>query len=143
MALRPKGRLSVRILLFGASGLIGAAVCARLAGDGHEVVGVSRHPPTAGLGHVRHLGLDLEALLQLTLPPCWLSILMYKLGDALSGLGRRSPVRTTARREIAYGAVGDPRGWSHLTGIQPTDIELALTREPASIQDRWFARLYS
>ena len=317
VALRPKGRLSVRILLIGASGLIGAAVSARLAGDGHEVVGVSRHPPTAGLGHVRHLGLDLASAtpadlapllanidavvncagtlqdapgestegvhhrgvaalldacrrqkvlrlvhlsalgverevtsfsatkyagdtliiesgldwvilrpsvvigrsayggsalmrglaalpvqpvmadtgpLQLvwlddvvqtivfflhpdapshqvvdlvgprtwSLPdfvrllrrwmrwpeaktftvPSWLSILMYKLGDALSGLGWRSPVRTTARREIAYGAVGDPRGWSHLTGIQPTDIELVLTREPASIQERWFARLY-
>jgi hypothetical protein len=29
-----------------------------------------------------------------------------------------------------------------LTGTQPTDIEFALTREPASVQDRWFARLY-
>src|SRR6476659_8522292 len=74
--------------------------------------------------------------------PSRLSVLLYKLGDALSGLGWRSPVRTTARREIVHGAVGDPRNWSHLTGIWPTDIEVALTRDPASVQERWFARLY-
>lgn len=37
---------------------------------------------------------------------------------------------------------GDPSGWCRLTGIRPADIEVALTREPASVQDRWFARLY-
>jgi len=307
----------VRILLIGATGLIGAGISARLAGDGHEIVGVSRYPPTATLGHVRHVGLDLASatpadfvplledvdavvncagtlqdapgestegvhhrgvaallaaclnqgvlrLIHLSavgverevtsfsatkyagdalviesgldwvilrpsvvigrsayggsalmrglaalpvqpvmantgpLQPVWLddvvqtivfflhpdaptrqvvdvvgprtwrfsdlvrllrrwmrwpeattftipsrlSVLLYKLGDALSGLGWRSPVRTTARREIVHGAVGDPRNWSHLTGIWPTDIEVALTREPASVQERWFARLY-
>jgi hypothetical protein len=74
--------------------------------------------------------------------PWWFSTLLYKLGDAASVLGWRPPVRTAARREIAYGAVGDPSGWSRLTGMAPTDVEVALAREPASVQDRWFARLY-
>jgi hypothetical protein len=74
--------------------------------------------------------------------PSWISLVLYRAGDALSALGWRSPVRTTARREIVYGAVGDPLAWSQITGIQPTDLEVALTREPASVQERWFARLY-
>jgi uncharacterized protein YbjT (DUF2867 family) len=74
--------------------------------------------------------------------PLWLSSLLYKLGDAVSALGWRPPIRTTARQEIAYGATGDGSLWAKLTGIVPTDIEAALTREPASVQERWFARLY-
>jgi uncharacterized protein YbjT (DUF2867 family) len=74
--------------------------------------------------------------------PASVSTLLYKVGDAVSALGWRPPVRTTARREIVYGALGDPSRWSQLTGIVPTDIEVALTREPASVQERWFARLY-
>ena len=51
-------------------------------------------------------------------------------------------MRTTARKEIAYGAVGDPAGWHEVTGIAPKDIEAMLAKEPASVQERWFARLY-
>jgi uncharacterized protein YbjT (DUF2867 family) len=307
----------VRFLVIGASGLIGSAVCARLAADGHEVVGVSRHPPAAALGRIRHLALDLAraapaeliallsgvegvvncagtlqdapgestegvhhrgvaALLEacadqhvrrfvhlsavgvereassfsatkhagdrqimgsdlqwvilrpsvvigrsayggsalmrglaaLPVQPVirdtgplqlvWLddvveTILLflrhdapsrevvdlvgprtwsfsdfartlrlwmrwpepkmislpgflgrgiYKLGDAIGALGWRPPVRSTARQEIVHGATGDPGRWSQLTGVTPVDIEVALTREPASVQERWFARLY-
>jgi uncharacterized protein YbjT (DUF2867 family) len=307
----------VRILVIGATGLIGSAVCARLAADGEEVVAVNRNPPTSGLGNVRHVALDIakaapkdfsavladidavvncagtlqdspgdstkgvhhrgvgaliaacrnqgvrrlvhlsamgvdrettsfsatkhagEALivasgldwvilrpsvvvgraayggtalmrglaalpvqpvmadtgllqlvwlddvvqtivfflhndapchqvLDLVGPRAWtfsefvqvirrwmrwpepkmfavpplVSRLLYKVGDAVSALGWRPAVRTTARREIVYGAAGDPSHWSELTGMTPTDIEVALTREPASVQERWFARLY-
>src|SRR5437762_9955225 len=44
----------MRVLLVGASGLIGSAVSARLAAEGHEVVGVSRHPPDCTLGQVTY-----------------------------------------------------------------------------------------
>jgi uncharacterized protein YbjT (DUF2867 family) len=74
--------------------------------------------------------------------PSWLSGVLYKLGDAVSALGWRPPIRTTARREIIHGAMGDGGRWAQLTGIAPTDIEVALTREPASVQERWFAGLY-
>jgi uncharacterized protein YbjT (DUF2867 family) len=74
--------------------------------------------------------------------PSWLSTLVYRLGDAISALGWRPAVRTTARREVVYGATGDPGEWSRLTGMKATDIETGLTSEPASVQDRWFARLY-
>jgi uncharacterized protein YbjT (DUF2867 family) len=74
--------------------------------------------------------------------PAGLAGLMYRLGDAVSWLGWRPPVRTTAQREMVRGAVGDPDPWSKATGIQPRSLSSALAAEPASVQERWFARLY-
>src|SRR3954470_22400900 len=51
----------MRVLVLGASGLIGSAVAARLDADNHQVVGISRHPPRAGLGHVTHVAFDLAS----------------------------------------------------------------------------------
>src|SRR5205085_10819513 len=39
-------------------------------------------------------------------------------------------------------SVGDASRLTQLTGILPRDLEAALAREPASVQERWFARLY-
>ena len=39
----------MKVLVTGASGLIGAALCARLAAEGHEVVQVLRRPRSDGL----------------------------------------------------------------------------------------------
>jgi uncharacterized protein YbjT (DUF2867 family) len=66
----------------------------------------------------------------------------YRLGDLAGALGWRPPVRTTARREIIRGAVGDPSKWMRLTGIRPLRLADALAAEPATVQDRWFAGLY-
>jgi hypothetical protein len=74
--------------------------------------------------------------------PRWASLALFRVGDALSLLGWRPPVRTTARLEIAQGSVGDASEWTRLTGIEPTDLSAALIAEPASVQERWFARLY-
>jgi len=74
--------------------------------------------------------------------PGWLSACVYKLGDAVSLLGWRPPVRTSAQREMVQGATGDGRRWQQVTGINPTDVATALAREPASVQERWFAQLY-
>ena len=41
------------------------------------------------------------------------------------------------------GAIGDPAPWQATTGITALDVETALMREPASVQERWFARLYA
>ncbi|HEX6996204.1 MAG TPA: SDR family oxidoreductase [Gammaproteobacteria bacterium] len=74
--------------------------------------------------------------------PRWLFALGYKLGDLVGALGWRTPIRTTARRELVRGAVGDPGRWIEITGIEPQPLGAALAAEPASVQERWFARLY-
>ncbi|MBN1239400.1 MAG: SDR family oxidoreductase [Gammaproteobacteria bacterium] len=68
--------------------------------------------------------------------------LAYRLGDAAGLLGWRTPMRSNARKEFSRGAVGDPEPWSELTGIRPRRLEDALAAEPASVQERWFARLF-
>jgi len=78
---------------------------------------------------------------QLTLPD-WAANLLYRAGDLVSTLGWRPAVRSTARKEIERGATGNPRPWRSITGIAPTSLSQALIREPATVQDRWFAQLY-
>ncbi len=74
--------------------------------------------------------------------PAWLASALYRLGDFAARLGWRPPVRSTAQREIARGAVGDPSDWRRLTGIAPTSLTEMLASRPASVQEGWFARLY-
>lgn len=71
-----------------------------------------------------------------------LAVMLYRLGDLAGLLGWRSPMRTTARLEIARGATGDPGPWTDTTGIVPRRLGAALAAEPASVQERWFASLY-
>ncbi len=68
--------------------------------------------------------------------------LMWRLGDLVAWFGWRPPVRSTARREIVRGAIGDSGPWRAATGIEPRRLGAALAAEPASVQERWFARLY-
>lgn len=68
--------------------------------------------------------------------------LLYRLGDFASRLGWRTPLRSNAWKELGRGAVGDPRPWMEATGIAPASLADALAAEPASVQERWFARLY-
>lgn len=72
----------------------------------------------------------------------WLTGIAFRLGDAAGALGWRPPIRSTARHEIERGSVGDGREWAALTGIRPQSLSEALSREPASVQERWFARLF-
>jgi uncharacterized protein YbjT (DUF2867 family) len=76
-----------------------------------------------------------------TLPPA-LAGLLYRLGDIAGSLGWRPPMRSNAAREIARGAIGDPRKWTSLSGIRPQSLAQALALEPSTIQEKWFARLY-
>ena len=75
--------------------------------------------------------------------PGWIGAALYRLGDFAGWLGWRPPLRSTARREIGRGAVGDPGRWTEVTGIAPRSLSAALTRHPASVQERWFAGLYA
>ena len=74
--------------------------------------------------------------------PSWAARMLYLIGDLAQLLGWRTPVNTTAQAEMRRGAAGDPRPWHEVTGIAPRDIESTLASEPASVQERWFARLY-
>ncbi|HEX2150705.1 MAG TPA: SDR family oxidoreductase [Stellaceae bacterium] len=75
--------------------------------------------------------------------PRWIGAALYRVGDFAGRLGWRPPLRSTARREITRGAIGDPRRWTELTGIAPQSLSAALIRRPASVQERWFAGLYA
>src|SRR3954470_24809206 len=66
---------------------------------------------------------------------------LYELGDMVSVLGWRPPVRTTAQLEITRGAVGDFEAVKRL-GLHPKSVPHFFAAEPASVQERWFARLY-
>jgi uncharacterized protein YbjT (DUF2867 family) len=74
--------------------------------------------------------------------PPFLMAIAYRMGDLVAWFGWRPPIRSTARREIVRGAIGDASPWKQATGIEPRSIDAALTAEPASVQERWFARLY-
>ena len=64
-----------------------------------------------------------------------------RLGDLASRLGWTPPIRSTALAELRRGVTGDPAAWIAATGITPRSLaDLAL--RPATIQDKWFARLY-
>lgn len=62
--------------------------------------------------------------------------------DALGWLGWRSPARTTGLVQLAEGVTGDPAPWTQMTGIVPKSFADILAARPATVQDRWFARLY-
>ena len=48
----------MKVLVLGATGLIGSAVVARLAADGHEVVAAARHPPETILSSAKWRSFD-------------------------------------------------------------------------------------
>ena len=62
--------------------------------------------------------------------------------DALGWLGWRSPARSTAMAQLTAGVTGDPSAWIAATGIKPMNFNDILAARPASVQDRWYARLY-
>jgi uncharacterized protein YbjT (DUF2867 family) len=74
--------------------------------------------------------------------PRWLADLAYWSGDVAGWLGWRPPMRSTAKSEMVRGAVGDPGRWEASTGLRPYDLSKALEREPSSVQERWFSKLY-
>jgi uncharacterized protein YbjT (DUF2867 family) len=74
--------------------------------------------------------------------PAFLLDLGARLGDLASWFGWMPPMRTTAIAELRRGVSGDPSGWIAATGIVPRRIEQTAGRRPATIQDKWFARLF-
>ncbi|KJC61427.1 nucleoside-diphosphate sugar epimerase [Bradyrhizobium sp. LTSPM299] len=75
-------------------------------------------------------------------PPSFLIDLGARLGDLSSRLGWMPPLRSTAIAELRRGITGDPAAWMAATGIVPKTIAQAIGGHPATIQDKWFARLF-
>jgi hypothetical protein len=74
--------------------------------------------------------------------PTFLLDLGAKLGDLAARLGWMSPMRSTAIAELRRGVVGDPSVWMTATGIEPKAIDKVVGQRAATIQDKWFARLF-
>ena len=75
-------------------------------------------------------------------PPAFLIDLGARLGDLAAWLGWMPPMRSNAIAELRRGVVGDPTGWMAATGIVPKTIAQAVGQRSATIQDKWFARLF-
>jgi hypothetical protein len=74
--------------------------------------------------------------------PVFLLDLGARLGDLSSLLGWVPPMRTTAIAELRRGVSGSPADWITATGIIPKTIAQMAGRRVATIQDKWFARLF-
>jgi uncharacterized protein YbjT (DUF2867 family) len=74
--------------------------------------------------------------------PAFLLDLGAKAGDLANRLGWMPPMRTTAIAELRRGVTGDPAPWMQATGIVPKTIAQMVGHRAATIQDKWFARLF-
>jgi uncharacterized protein YbjT (DUF2867 family) len=63
-------------------------------------------------------------------------------GDLANRLGWMPPMRSTAIAELRRGVTGDPTGWMQETAIVPKTVADVVGRRAATIQDKWFARLF-
>ncbi|MBR1141900.1 SDR family oxidoreductase [Bradyrhizobium sp. AUGA SZCCT0431] len=78
---------------------------------------------------------------RITLPGFLLN-LGAKSGDLANRLGWMPPMRSTAIAELRRGVTGDPASWMAATGIVPKTLAQAVGGHAATIQDKWFARLF-
>lgn len=104
---------------------------------------VEDHPHTLRQVVVRlraWLGLAPAPLVHL---PKWLIRGMARVADLLGYLGWRSPLRSTAVAELAAGIAGDPAPLSRVRGQGLASLDETLARNPATVQDRWFARIWA
>jgi uncharacterized protein YbjT (DUF2867 family) len=78
---------------------------------------------------------------QLALPQ-FIAMFITRGADLAGLLGWRSPARSTALAQLSAGTMGDPSPWIGATSIDPKDFAAILAERPATVQDRWYARLY-
>jgi len=63
------------------------------------------------------------------------------IADGLGQLGWRSPLRSTAMQVLSEGIQGDPEPYRRMTGAYAASFEQTMLALPATLQERWFARL--
>ncbi|MCX5516678.1 NADH-ubiquinone oxidoreductase [Kaistia algarum] len=74
--------------------------------------------------------------------PAFLAWPFVLIADLVGGLGWRSPMRSTAMRQLKAGITGDGEAAQRVLGIKPRDFTSMLAAWPSGVQERWFARLY-
>jgi len=74
--------------------------------------------------------------------PAFLLDLGGRCGDLANSLGWMPPMRSNAVAELRRGVTGDPMPWMQATGIIPKTIAQVTGQRRATIQDKWFARLF-
>ena len=74
--------------------------------------------------------------------PAWSTAVVARFADALGLLGWRSPMRSTAIRMMEDGISGDPRALANVSPVKIAPLSVLLQRQPATVQERWFARGY-
>src|SRR6266700_847543 len=95
----------------------------------------------AGVIEQFRYGFGTASLPRLVLPSLLLDV-GAKLGDLANRLGWMPPMCSTAIAELRRGVCGDPQAWMLATSIVPKRIADIVGRRPATIQDKWFARLF-
>lgn len=111
---------------------------------GHAVVWDVMHPQKQTVSDIvailrRWLGARSDSTIGI---PSFLLDLAAKAGDLVAYLGWSPQVRSTALTELRRGVEGDPGPWLAATGLVPQGLESLLGAHPASVQEKWFARLY-
>ena len=74
--------------------------------------------------------------------PGWMLAPGVIAGDLAAWLGWKPPIRSTAIHEMHRGVIGNPHIWMTDTGITPLSARDAVAATPATVQEKWFARLY-
>jgi hypothetical protein len=74
--------------------------------------------------------------------PQWLGWAVARGADGLGWLGWRSPMRSAAMRQLLPGVRARAQDAPALLGFSPRPLSVALARNPAGVQERWYARLY-
>jgi uncharacterized protein YbjT (DUF2867 family) len=74
--------------------------------------------------------------------PGWMLTPGVIAGDMAAWLGWKPPIRSTAIREMRRGVRGNPQAWIEDTGMRPLSAREAVAATPATVQEKWFARLY-
>ncbi len=77
----------------------------------------------------------------LPIPRCIVSALAF-VADRLGHLGWRSPLRSNALTALSEGIGGAPSAWQDAGGKRCRSLEETLAAIPATVQERWFSRLY-
>jgi hypothetical protein len=102
------------------------------------------HPEPLSLGDVIDLfrtWLGQTGQRRLVLPGHLLD-LGARAGDLATRLGWAPPICTMALAELRRGVAGHPAPWIEATCIVPRPIGRVLMDRPATVQEKWFARLY-